>query len=102
MSNKILDNEIGQGNWKICNIYQKACFFLRVTNFRRDATACGDTYLVHATMREESCHWAFCMLLKIKLVCMEYLDSDTNYNCEDCLERESRQPIKMTLYRPSM
>ena len=139
-SDRVLDDDTGQGNWSVGDIYQKACLLLWAANFRNDSTVRGDTCLLHSAMREESCPWAFGMLLiklhpeqvlerdanrslpihiiastknmsdesslfcidccttKSKIVHMEYLDRGTNYCCEDCFERESKQSMRKIVY----
>ena len=140
ISKCILDNYILQGNWKIKDIYQKACLFLKAANLSNDVEASADTYLLHSVIREESCHWAFCKLFinlnleqvllkdvdgnlpihivtsarnlsdeesflcidcftkKSKLVHRIFLNGNTDYCCQDCSEREQRQPISETIY----
>ena len=75
----VLDNEIGQGNWTFRDVYQKACLFLSAANFRQNAIACANACLVHAAMREESCHLAFCELL-MKLHPEQVLGRDADGN----------------------
>ena len=79
ISNHILDDEIGQGNWKIRDVYEKAFLFLWAINSREDTAACDDAPLLHSMIREESCHWAFCQFL-IKLHPEQVLQRDAKGN----------------------
>ena len=60
---KVLNYFIGHGDWKIRDILQKTIVFLRAANIYRRGKTLDDSNLLHAALREESCHWAFCKLL---------------------------------------
>ena len=74
-----LDNDIGQGNWKIRDIYRKACLFLRAADLHEDVEALDDTCLLHSAIREETCHWAFCKLF-LSLNLGQVLQKDVDGN----------------------
>jgi len=59
---KVLNRMTGIGKWKIRDIYDNACLFLNAANLHKNIEA-GSTTLMHAALREESCHFAFCKLI---------------------------------------
>ena len=139
ISDDIFDNEIGQGNWKIRDLYQKVCLFLTAANHHKNGKKHDASYLLHIALREKSCNWAFCKLLmalhpeqilkrdidgnfpihiivaarnlsdedsflcvdcyenKSNLKHIEFLNGDTDYCCEECLEFKSGEITKKIL-----
>jgi len=137
---QILDCLIGHGNWKIRDIYQKACLFLKAAYHHRRGKVLDDSYLLHCSLREETCHWAFSKLLMTlhpeqilrrdidgnlpfqiitassetcdentffcydcfrkgnKLVYAEFINGDSKYCCQNCIERESKQSINKSFF----
>ena len=59
---KVLNKFTGHGDWKVRDIYGKACSFLKAANLYRKVNTYNEHLLVHSALREESCHWAFCKL----------------------------------------
>ena len=59
---KVLHKFTGHGDWKVGDIYGKACIFLKAANLYRKGNTYNEQLLVHSALCEESCHWAFCKL----------------------------------------
>jgi len=59
----ILDRTVGYGNWKIHDIYDKTCLFLKAASIYRNGKTFDDAYLLHWALREKSCHMAYCKFL---------------------------------------
>jgi len=76
-SDKVFENNTGIGDWKVKDIYEKTCLFLKAANIYRMVQPYDESYLLHCALREESCHWAYCKLLTM-LHPEEVLKKDSN------------------------
>jgi len=79
MCNKVLDKTTGHGDWKVKDIYEKTCLFLRAANICKMGKSYDESCLLHSALREESCHWAYCKLL-LMLHPEQLLKKDANGN----------------------
>jgi len=76
---QFLDSFIGHGDWKIRDVYQKACLFLKMAYLNRRGKILDDRFLLHCSLREESCHWAFSkLIMKLHPEQMFIKDDDGN------------------------
>ena len=101
-----LDEYIRYGDWKVRDIYEKACLFLKASHICKGKIF-DDDYLLHYALQEESCPWAFCKLLlamhpsqilrrdldgnlplHILAACKESSD-EKSFLCFDCFKKKS-------------
>ena len=108
VNDEALDDYIGYGEWKVKDIYHKACLFLKAVHVYRRGESLDDSNLLHCALREESCPSVFSKLL-IKLHPEQVLKRDASGNlpihiitgsrdtsdedcflCFDCFKRKSK------------
>ena len=108
VNDEALDDYIGYGEWKVKDIYHKACLFLKAANVYRRGESLDDSNLLHCALREESCPSVFSKLL-IKLHPEQVLKRGISGNlpmhiitgsrdtsdedcflCFDCFEKKSK------------
>ena len=108
VSNVLLDNFIGCGNWKVGDIYQHTILFLKAVSLYRRGKVPGDNHLLHCALQEKTCQSIFCKLilkmhpeqalrrdqsmkLPIHLItaCRDVSDEES-FLCFDCYTKKSK------------